>query len=134
MRLSSFPSLPLLASVMLLLMLSCTSSFEIVQEQELAYRRTQAVDMAEFLRLQPNLMVSKEAGTVNLHIRCAHAQVNGQEPLILVDGYRMGVGYGKVAHLDPREVDRIQVITDPYELPSYGFAALSGVVEIYLKR
>ncbi|MEM7656050.1 MAG: TonB-dependent receptor plug domain-containing protein [Bacteroidota bacterium] len=112
---------------------SCTSSSGIAQDQASMLQNAQAGDMAELLRRQPNLMVAGSGANISLQVRGKKSLTASNEPLMVVDGYRLGEGYQAVAHLNPGEVARIRIITDPNELISYGIGAANGVVDIRLK-
>ena len=93
-----------------------------------------APTMYELLRRQPNLIVNGSGQNISLQIRGRSSVLSSNEPLIILDGIRVGEGYDKIAHLNPSDIARIDVISDPASLASYGLGAANGVINIRLKK
>ena len=93
-----------------------------------------APTMYELLRRQPNLIVNGSGQNIALQIRGRSSVLSSNEPLIIMDGIRLGSGYDKIAHVNPSDVARIEVISDPAALASYGLGAANGVINIRLKK
>ena len=55
------------------------------------------------------------------------------EPLIYLDGVRMGWGKAALRELDPDDIERIEVIKGPAAAVTYGEDGQYGVIQIYLK-
>jgi hypothetical protein len=68
-----------------------------------------------------------EPGTIRLNGR---ASVDGEQPLIYVDGIRISSG---LPDLDPSSIERIEVIKGQAALELYGDKASAGVIQIFLK-
>jgi len=68
-----------------------------------------------------------EAGTIRLTGR---ASVEGEQPLIYVDGIRISSG---LPDLDPSSIERIEVIKGQAAVDLYGDEASAGVIQIFLK-
>jgi hypothetical protein len=125
----SFPILLLLAFCAS----ACISTGGIAQDQATSLSNTPTGTMADLLRQQPNLSVSGAGQGVRLQIRGKQTLGGASEPLMVVNGYRLGSGYEVVSHLNPSDVSRINIIRDPNELVAYGIGSANGVVEILLK-
>lgn len=118
---------------------ACKTSGEARSERKSLLADTPATDMAELLRRQPNIIVNGSGNNVKLQIRGSRRMtpsggVEVSEPMIMVNGIRMGNGYQPIATLNPADVERLNIISDPATLASYGLGAASGVIEIFLKN
>ncbi len=55
------------------------------------------------------------------------------DPLFVLDGKVVGSKF-RISHINPNEIDRINVLKDKKAIDKYGDKATNGVVEIYLKQ
>lgn len=90
--------------------------------------------MAELLRRQAFLTVKGSGANITLSIRGQRTMNTSNEPLLIVDGLRMGNSYDRIAHINPADVARIRIVRDPGDLAGYGLGASNGVVEIFMKK
>ncbi|MDX2247945.1 MAG: TonB-dependent receptor plug domain-containing protein [Bacteroidia bacterium] len=118
----------------LALVSSCTSSGAVAQDASSNLRDTPAATMADLLRRQPNLQVSGSGENIQLQIRGQNTMMTSTEPMIVVDGYRVGSGYAAIQSINPADVARINIIRDPGQLAGYGLGAANGVIEIHLVK
>lgn len=79
----------------------------------------------------PGLSVQRRAdGTYAVRLRGARAP-GGGEPLVLLDGIPMGGPASlALADIDPRQVQRVEVIKDAASLSLYGTRGANGVIAI----
>lgn len=113
---------------------SCKSNGSVARDAASTMRDTPASTMADLLRRQPNLQVMGSGENIQLQIRGQNTIITSSEPLILVDGYRVGSGYAVIQSINPADVARINIIRDPGQLAGYGLGAANGVIEIVLLK
>ena len=79
----------------------------------------------------PGLSVRKRAdGTYTVRLRGARGAADA-EPLVLLDGVPMGGGTAHaLADINPRDVERVEVIKDAASLSLYGIRGANGVIAI----
>ncbi|MEZ4776130.1 MAG: TonB-dependent receptor plug domain-containing protein [Bacteroidia bacterium] len=128
------PFVLLFAFAALLFASSCKSNGSVARDAASTMRDTPASTMADLLRRQPNLQVSGTGENIQLQIRGQNTMITSSEPLIVVDGYRVGSGYSAIQSINPADVARINVIRDPGQLSGYGLGAANGVIEIILVK
>ncbi|MEZ4824831.1 MAG: TonB-dependent receptor plug domain-containing protein [Bacteroidia bacterium] len=116
------------------LLFSCKSSGTVARDSSESLKNTPAATMAELLRRQPNLQVMGSGENVRLQIRGQNTIITSSEPLIVVNGYRVGTGYAAIQSINPADVARIEIIRDPGQLAGYGLGAANGVIEIHLVK
>lgn len=93
-----------------------------------------ATSIAELIGRKPNVTVSGSGSNVSVQIRGRRSINSTNEPLYVVDGNVLGSDYSRVANLNPGDVARIDIISDPATLSSYGSRGANGVIDIILKR
>ncbi len=131
--------LPLLLAIMVAIPMmttfSCKSSGPATHNQDASLLETPAANMAELMRRQAFVTVQGSGANIQLQIRGQRTMNGGiTEPMLIVDGIRVGNSFDRIANLNPADVQRIRVIRDPGELAGYGLGAAGGVIEIYLKK
>ena len=95
---------------------------------------TPAIDMLDLLKRQSFLTITGNGRAAQIQIRGQRSINATNEPLMVVNGIRMGNGYRVISDLNPGDVERIDVIRDAATLSSYGIAGANGVIEIKLKK
>lgn len=93
-----------------------------------------ATSIAELIGRKPNVTVLGSGSNVSVQIRGRRSINSTNEPLYVVDGNVLGSDYSRVANLNPGDVARIDIISDPATLASYGSRGANGVIEISLTR
>jgi TonB-dependent starch-binding outer membrane protein SusC len=74
-------------------------------------------------------------GTMTLRIRGSRSLLAGGEPLLVVDGIPVEGAAGSVlADMDPRDVQRIEVLKDAGSLAAYGSRGANGVLLVTMKK
>ena len=58
---------------------------------------------------------------------------SGQEPLFVIDGVPTDVAKGRLAWLDPHDVESITALKDPSSTAQYGVRGANGVIVIKTK-
>ena len=58
---------------------------------------------------------------------------SGQEPLFVIDGQATEVVQGRLAWLDPHDIESITALKDPASLAQYGVRGANGVIVIKTK-
>lgn len=82
----------------------------------------------------PGVQVYTVDGQVKLQIRGVSTLNGDTEPLILVDGQPLTPGSGGLIGLNPRDIQKIQVLKDAVSIAEYGVRGANGVVRITTKR
>jgi TonB-dependent SusC/RagA subfamily outer membrane receptor len=80
-----------------------------------------------------------QESTVN--VRGFSSMLNGNQPLIYVDGIRVynspadggGSGGSALDHINPEDIESIEIIKGPAAEALYGSAAAAGVIQIVTK-
>ncbi len=132
MTTKSLHLLPLLLLV-LLLAAGCASSSSTREarapDRPLPADRVSRVE--ELLKHHPGVQVYRSGGGYEIRVRGAL-----QEPLFVVDGMPLTPhpGGGTLSVLSLYDVERVEVLTRPWELAAYGPRAGDGVVLITTKR
>ncbi|MCD8260523.1 MAG: TonB-dependent receptor plug domain-containing protein [Bacteroides sp.] len=95
-----------------------------------------AVNIAQMLQGKlPGLHITNEAssasGAVTIRIRAQNSITAGTAPLIVVDGIEYSEG---LAHLNPLDVESVDVLKDASSSAIYGAKAANGVILITTKR
>lgn len=120
----------LLASLMFV-MTSCTST----RTKSPKIPDPPAESVAEMLRRLPGLQVTGAGENISVQVnRGGRSIMRSDEPLYMIDGRRMGHSYRSISMLNPGDIDRIDVITDPASLASYGVGAGNGVINVRMKK
>lgn len=74
-------------------------------------------------------------GGLQIRIRGgASSYVAGEEPLYVVDGTPLPEGTGGIVHLNPYDIDKIEVLKNPADVGIYGVRGANGVVRITTLR
>jgi TonB-dependent starch-binding outer membrane protein SusC len=100
-------------------------------------RDSNAVHMVDLLRRLPGVVVSGGAtGGHSVRVRGASSFLGSNEPLVVVNGVpiRAATFSDAVEGLNPRDVRRIDVVTDPGSLAMYGSRGANGVIVITMKN
>lgn len=130
-----FQTLAIIVSLGLVMTIfSCKSSGEATQRSASAASKTNVSTMLELLKMQPGLQVFGSGANVKMQIRGNRTFNDSGEPLIILNGYRLGTGYDLISNINPGDVDRITIVTDPAEQATYGLGAANGVIDIKLKK
>ena len=84
----------------------------------------------------PGLEVRRlSGGAMTLRIRGSRSLLAGGEPLLVVDGIPVEGAAGSVlADMDPRDVQRIEVLKDAGSLAAYGSRGANGVLLVTMKK
>ncbi|RMG24172.1 MAG: hypothetical protein D6730_13065 [Bacteroidetes bacterium] len=93
-----------------------------------------AQNIAELLRRQPNLVVTGSGNNIRIQIRGDRSFNATNQPLFFLDRMNMGHDFSRIAHINPGDVDCIEVVKDPASLASYGVGASNGVIIVHLKK
>jgi outer membrane receptor for ferrienterochelin and colicin len=127
--------LAIVVAIPLMATFSCKSSGPVANNQDASLKNAPAPNMEELMRRQAFVTVMGSGANVQLQIRGQRTMQGGvTEPMLIVDGVRVGNTFDRIANLNPNDVQRIRVIRDPGELAGYGLGAAGGVIEIYLKK
>lgn len=116
--------------VILCIFTGCVTSVQVPREQEV-YHEQPATSLEDFLEMEirrnnPGVRVHRSPSGIKLRIRGSL-----HEPLYVVDGiphssFPLG--------LHPKEIEKIEVITELARLSRYGMRGANGVVSISTKR
>jgi len=83
----------------------------------------------------PGVTVTRTSRGLSIRIRGTTSFNGTNEPLYVIDGMKIRPGPdGSLAGLDPREIERIQVLKDAVSMVTYGGDAANGVIVITTKR
>lgn len=110
-----------------------SSPKSIAQKTQSVSKDTPAPNMFELIRRQPGIQVRGSAIAPQIQIRGRRSIMSNNEPLFYLNGQNMGHDFSRIAHINPGDVKRVNVVTDPGELVAYGVGASNGVIEIFLK-
>jgi TonB-dependent SusC/RagA subfamily outer membrane receptor len=100
-------------------------------------RQASATSMADLLDGRvPGLEVQRLAGNrISLRIRGQRSFLGSGEPLLVVDGTPVdGAAGGTLADMDPRTVQRVEVLRDAGSLAAYGSRGANGVLLVTTRR
>lgn len=76
-------------------------------------------------------VVAAGAGGLRIRIRGgANSFLAGEEPLYVVDGTPLPAGTGGIVHLNPYDIETIEVLKNPADIGIYGVRGGNGVVRI----
>jgi TonB-dependent SusC/RagA subfamily outer membrane receptor len=74
-------------------------------------------------------------GGLRIRIRGgANSFLAGEEPLFVVDGTPLPAGTGGIVHLNPYDIEQIEVLKNPADIGLYGVRGGNGVVRITTLR
>ncbi len=82
----------------------------------------------------PGVQVFNIDGQMQIRIRGASSFSLSTEPLILVDGQQMNPGSGGLIGLNPRDIQKIEVLKDAVSMAEFGSRGSNGVIKITTKR
>lgn len=82
----------------------------------------------------PGVQVFNVEGQLQIRIRGASSFSLSTEPLILVDGQQLNPGSGGLIGLNPRDIQRIEVLKDAVSTAEFGARGSNGVIKITTKR
>lgn len=82
----------------------------------------------------PGVQVLNIEGQLQIRIRGASSFNLSTEPLILVDGQQLNPGSGGLIGLNPRDIQKIEVLKDAVSMAEYGARGSNGVIKITTKR
>ena len=88
------------------------------------------ITILDMLRRVPGVAIG---GGNSITIRGASSLTLSNEPLFVVDGVAVGVGYRSVSSMNPNDVKRISVLKGP-SAGIYGSRGANGVIVIETKR
>ena len=81
------------------------------------------------------VQVVRVPGGYSLRIRGAGSFTGGNEPLYIVDGVSLSPAPGgALVGVDPRDIERIEVLKDAASTSAYGVRGANGVILIWTKR
>lgn len=87
-------------------------------------------NLADALRYYPQLLISGSGNQTKVVVR-KNMSVQNQEPLYVIDGFPMGNSYARANQLlNMADVVNIRLLTQSYELATYGANGASGVIDI----
>ncbi|MEM7373289.1 MAG: TonB-dependent receptor plug domain-containing protein [Bacteroidota bacterium] len=116
---------------MFVLLASCTGT----HTQTAKIPDPPADSVAEMLRRLPGLQVTGSGENISVLVnRGGRSLMRSDEPLYMIDGRRMGHSYRSISMLNPGDIERIDVISDPASLASYGVGAGKGVINVRMKK
>jgi TonB-dependent SusC/RagA subfamily outer membrane receptor len=102
---------------------------------ELKTDRVQSVEELIQGRFAGVQVVRVPGGGFSLRIRGAGSFMSGSEPLYVVDGIALPPAPGgALIGVDPRDIERIEVLKDAAATSSYGVRGANGVILIRTKR
>jgi len=58
----------------------------------------------------------------------------GEEPLYLVDDTPLPAGTGGIVHLNPYDIEKIEVLKNPADIAVYGIRGANGVIKVTTTR
>lgn len=87
-----------------------------------------------FIGRFPGVQVYNVNGQVQIRIRGASSFTSSTEPLILVDGQPLTPGSGGLIGLNPRDIQKIEVLKDAISTAEFGVRGSNGVIKITTKR
>jgi TonB-dependent SusC/RagA subfamily outer membrane receptor len=103
--------------------------------KELKADRAQSVEELIQGRFAGVQVIRLASGGFSLRIRGAGSFVSGNEPLYIVDGIALPPApEGALIGVDPRDIERIEVLKDASSTSSYGVRGANGVILIKTKR
>lgn len=82
----------------------------------------------------PGVQVFNVDGQMQIRIRGASSFNLSTEPLILVDGQQLSPGSGGLIGLNPRDIQKIEVLKDAVSMAEFGSRGSNGVIKITTKR
>ena len=103
--------------------------------KELKTDRVQSVEELIQGRFAGVQVIRLPGGGFSLRIRGAGSLVSGNEPLYVVDGITLPPAPGgALIGVDPRDIERIEVLKDASTTSAYGVRGANGVILIRTKR
>jgi TonB-dependent SusC/RagA subfamily outer membrane receptor len=103
--------------------------------KELKTDRVQSVEELIQGRFAGVQVIRLPGGGFSLRIRGASSFMSGSEPLYVVDGIALPPAPGgALIGVDPRDIERIEVLKDAAATSSYGVRGANGVILIRTKR
>ncbi len=69
-------------------------------------------------------------GGLQIRIRGSNSFMAGEEPLYLVDDTPLPQGSNGIVHLNPYDIERIEVLKNPADVGIYGVRGGNGVIRI----
>jgi TonB-dependent starch-binding outer membrane protein SusC len=103
--------------------------------KELKAERAQSVEELIQGRFAGVQVIRLAGGGFSLRIRGAGSFTSGNEPLYVVDGIALPPAPGgALVGVDPRDIERIEVLKDVSATSSYGVRGANGVILIKTKR
>jgi TonB-dependent SusC/RagA subfamily outer membrane receptor len=103
--------------------------------KELKTDRVQSVEELIQGRFAGVQVIRLPGGGFSLRIRGAGSLMSGSEPLYVVDGITLPPAPGgALVGVDPRDIERIEVLKDAAATSPYGVRGANGVIVIRTKR
>jgi TonB-dependent SusC/RagA subfamily outer membrane receptor len=79
----------------------------------------------------PGVTVARANGGLQIRIRGgANSFLAGEEPLYVLDGTPLAAGTGGIVHLNPYDIEKIEVLKNPADIGVYGIRGANGVIRI----
>lgn len=94
-------------------------------------RDNPTMELIDMIRRLPGVEVG---GDNSIAIRGVRSMNLNNEPLFVLDGIPIGVGYSSVSGLNPQTIARISVIKDGSGVTRYGTSAANGVIVLESKK
>jgi TonB-dependent SusC/RagA subfamily outer membrane receptor len=114
---------------------SASGATQSLDAKELKTDRVQSVEELIQGRFAGVQVVRLPGGGFSLRIRGAGSFTGGNEPLYVVDGVALPPAPGgALIGVDPRDIERIEVLKDAAATSSYGVRGANGVILIRTKR
>jgi len=96
---------------------------------------TPNLSLVDILRRQPGVRVQGSGDNARVSIRNGGMSFSGNtEPLFVLDGSILGVGYRSASGVEVNDIDSIQVLRDASSTGRYGMNGANGVILINTKR
>ena len=107
-----------------------TSSVSSVKQNEDA----PILSLTDMLARVPGVQVTGRGAGTTILIRGASSLTLSNEPLFVVDGIQVGMGYSAVANINPMEIENISVLKGGSATAMYGTQGANGVIVIKTKK
>lgn len=104
-----------------------------ISHQKLS-REDETLSMADLLSRTPGVMVSGSGRNLVVRIRARKSISESNDPLFVINGQIMGIGFQSVSFVDPFMIDNISILKDAAASSQYGHRGANGVVLINLKK
>lgn len=97
-------------------------------------REDETLTMADLLSRTPGVSVMGSGRNLVVRIRARKSISETNDPLFVINGQIMGLGFQSVSFVDPFMIDNISILKDAAASSQYGHRGANGVVLINLKK